>query len=217
MPSHYLIFRRTIRDEGPLEQLVCTADSASKRSTEDRVCRESCVLGEADRIVIQSDQIFLFEGSGVNLGEESGRRRWSSQLHPHRIHGIAKPKARPAGSHWLRWRQFVLERKVRRGEGSGRHAWMDWRRTSSRRDVVRMPTRWPDTYSRRFLLAAGFFLPPLLIGFLLAELIVQWPVDAALVWLGVFGPAALIAAAMSAAALNRPGTPIRFLQSTRHH
>lgn len=79
-----------------------------------------------------------------------------------------------------------------------------------------MPTRWPDKYSRRCLLAAGFFLPLVLIGFLLAELIVQWPVDAALVWLGVFGPAALIAAAMSAAALNRPGAPIRFLQSTRH-
>jgi hypothetical protein len=80
-----------------------------------------------------------------------------------------------------------------------------------------MPTLWPDKYSRRLLLAAGFFLPVLLIGFLLAELIVQWPVDAALVWLGVFGPVALIAAAMSSAALNRPGTPIRFLQGTRHH
>ena len=80
-----------------------------------------------------------------------------------------------------------------------------------------MPTRWPEQYSRRFLLAAGFFLPLVLIGFLVAELIVQWPVDAALLRLVVFGPVALIAASMSAAALNRPGTPIRFLQTTRHH
>ena len=79
-----------------------------------------------------------------------------------------------------------------------------------------MPTRWPEK-SRRFLLAAGFFLPLVLIGFLLAELIVQWQVDAALIWLVVFGPVALIAAAMSAAALNRPGTRIRFLQRTWHH
>ena len=94
---------------------------------------------------------------------------------------------------------------------------MAWRRTSNRRDSVTLPTRWPGKYSRRFLLAAGSFLPVLLIGFVLAELIVQWPIDAALVWLGVFGPVALIAAAVSSAALNRPGTPIRFLQSTRHH
>ena len=93
---------------------------------------------------------------------------------------------------------------------------MAWRRTS-RRDVVRVPAHWPDKYSRRFLLAAGCYLPVLLIGFLLAELIVQWPADAALVWLGVFGPVVLISAAMSSAALNRPGTPIRFLQSARHH
>lgn len=75
--------------------------------------------------------------------------------------------------------------------------------------------RWPQAYGNRVLVSAAFFLPLVLIGFAIAELIVRWPLDAALAWLAVFGPIVLLSASLSSAALNGAGAPIRFLPGRR--
>jgi hypothetical protein len=54
-----------------------------------------------------------------------------------------------------------------------------------------------------------------LIGFLIAELVVQWPAAAVVTTLAAFGPVVLAAASLSSAALNKPGSVIAFLPGSR--
>lgn len=60
-----------------------------------------------------------------------------------------------------------------------------------------------------------FVLPIALLGALISELIVRWPLGDALVWFAIFGTTAVVAGVLSVAALARPGTPIQFLPGAK--
>ncbi|MGV8909452.1 MAG: hypothetical protein ACOH1Y_10755 [Propionicimonas sp.] len=63
----------------------------------DRICREWCVLGEVDRIVIQIAQKVQVKPSGANLGEELGRPRVKPNIrYCRRVGGTGFAAGRPA-------------------------------------------------------------------------------------------------------------------------
>ena len=82
-------------------------------------------------------------------------------------------------------------------------------------DIVKMMRRWPDRYWPRVVVAAIFVLPLTLVGAVVSELIVRWPVDDAVSWFAVFGTAAFVAGTLTLAALARPDTPIQFLPGAK--
>mgnify|MGYP000939954219 CR=1 FL=1 len=80
---------------------------------------------------------------------------------------------------------------------------------------MKLPREWPHEFWRRAGIAAMFVVPIALLGALISEWIVRWPLPDVLGWFAVFGTTAVVASVLSVAALARPGTPIQFLPGAR--
>ena len=78
-------------------------------------------------------------------------------------------------------------------------------------DDVSIPKQWPASYWQRVGVAAGFFLPLAFLSVIVASLILQQSIIDAMVWFGIFGIVAVLAASVTAAGLNAGGSPIAFL------
>lgn len=67
---------------------------------------------------------------------------------------------------------------------------------------------WPRAFWKRFLIALVGFLPLAVVGWVVAGMVVSHGASVAPAWTALFVPLAATGAALSSAALSRPGMPI---------